>query len=57
MNNKDQERKKIAEILANPLKKNESGENAKEILDNHIGFPREKAKFASDVYLYAAVED
>ncbi|CAG8719432.1 14124_t:CDS:2, partial [Racocetra persica] len=32
-------------------------ENAKEVLDNHIGFPREKAKFASDVYLYAAVED
>ncbi|CAG8439600.1 2070_t:CDS:2 [Cetraspora pellucida] len=57
MNNKDQEKKKLAEILANPLKKNESGENAQKILDNHIGFPREKAKFASDAYLYAAVED
>ncbi|KLL04249.1 MAG: ATP-dependent protease La [Mycoplasmataceae bacterium RV_VA103A] len=57
MNNKEQERKKLTEILANPLKKNESGENAQKILDNHIGFPREKAKFASDVYLYAAVED
>ena len=57
MNNKEQERKKIEEILASPLKKNDSGEDAKKILDSHIGHPREKDKFGDYVYLYSNVKD
>src|SRR5437868_2845308 len=57
MNNKEQEKKRIREILTDPLKKNDSGEEAKKKLDRHIGFQREKDKFGSYVYLYSATKD
>nr|CAG8459906.1 1255_t:CDS:10 [Entrophospora candida] len=54
---KEQEKKTIEKALAGPLVKNNSGENAKQILEKYIGFQREKDKFENYVYLYAAVKD
>ena len=54
---KEQEIKAIKEALAGPLKKTDLGEKAKEILNKHIGFQREKDKFENYVYLYAATKD
>lgn len=57
MNDKEQEKINLQKILSNPLKKNDSGEDAKEKLNSHIGFKREKEKFGDHVYLYSAVKD
>jgi ATP-dependent Lon protease len=57
MNDKEQQKQELEKILTNPLKKNDSGEDAKKKLDSHIGFQREKEKFGNYVYLYSAVKD
>jgi ATP-dependent Lon protease len=55
--NKELEKEEVKKALEGPLKKTDSGEEAKKILNKHIGFQREKDKFESYVYLYAATKD
>lgn len=54
---KEQEKKIIEEYLANPLKVNDSAEDAKKKLEKQIGFKREKEKFSDYVYLYSIAKE
>jgi ATP-dependent Lon protease len=54
---KTEEKIKIEECLAGPLKINSSAEDAKEKLEKQIGFKREKENFSRYVYLYSAAKE
>jgi len=54
---KEQEKAEIKKALTAPFIKNNSAEEAKQKLEEHIGFQREKDKFENYVYLYAATKD
>jgi ATP-dependent Lon protease len=55
--NKTEEKKKIEECLAGPLKINSSAEDAKKKLEKQIGFKREKENFSRYVYLYSVAKE
>src|SRR4051794_8194891 len=55
--NKEQDKKNIEKYLADPLKVNDSAEDAKKILEKQISFKREKDKFSDYVYLYSIAKE